>query len=909
MPTTEIDTQENSLHPHHSFSPQKTFKLLDSSLNGLTTSQAQLRLKRHGLNELTQKETISPLVLFLNQFNNPLLAILGCAILVSIYLQEYLNAFVIFGIILLNGILGFIQEYRAEKALDMLRRMTILQAKVFRDNKKINIDSTQLVPGDIIFLEAGDKIPADAQIIECSNLQTIESSLTGESVPVDKTAQPSQKDSLLAERKNILYCTTSVTNGQAKAIITTTGMNTEIGKIATSIEKVSLELTPFQEKIETFGKYLSLSIFGIALFIFVIGILKGLGWQIMLLTAIALAVAAIPEGLPAIITIALALGVQRMLSVNVLIRRLPSVETLGSTTVICTDKTGTLTCNNMTVCKLWYNTQEYTIQNSLFKQNNNQLSQKQISNLHLLLKIGVLCNNAQLEKKSSLGDPTETALLISAQAASLDQTSLSQKEPRIEEISFTSERKMMTTIHKTTKGKVAYVKGSVEHLLKHCTHILLNGKPIPLTLTQRQQIRIQEKQFAKESLRVLGFAYNPHFQYSRLHSHKNRVQQQAEKNLIFVGMQAMEDPLRDGVKQAIEQCHSAGIKVIMITGDHLEIAKSIAAQLNIPGKAINGHDLKKIDLEKEIESIGVIARVNPEDKLKIVEALQKLGHSVAMTGDGVNDAPAIKKAQIGISMGKTGTDVAKESSDMILLDDNFASIVHAIEQGRAIFQRIKTFILYLFSGNIAEIFLILLCVLLNIPLALLAIQILWINVVTETIPAIALSVEKSKPDVMTQKPTPKNEPLLKKIDIYWILCISLLITIGTFSIYYYTLNGHSFSFNALSFDAKNPNYPHALTMAFTTFVLFQMFNIINNKFHSHATFTKHIWQNGWLGIGILSVMILQILIIYVPFLNPIFSTIPLTLKDWTLSILIASSILWIPAIHRRIQSIKNISTQ
>src|SRR3989344_2303532 len=894
MSEKEVYLQDHALPLYHTLPGQKTIKLLDSSLTGLTQSEAHLRLKRYGPNELKHEDTINPFFLFVNQFNNPLLLILSIAIIVSLYLQEYINASVIFGIILLNGILGFIQEYRAEKALDMLKRMTVLQAKVLRNSKKVLIDSKELVPGDIILLEAGDKIPADAQILESSNLETIEASLTGESTPLEKSALTVQKDFILAERKNMVYCTTIITKGQAKAIVTATGMNTEIGKIATSLEKVSLELTPFQQKIEKFGKFLAIAIFGIAIFIFLVGIARGLDWQIMLITAIALAVAAIPEGLPAVITIALALGVQRMLSVNVLVRRLPSVETLGSTTIICTDKTGTLTCNKMTVCKLWFNNQEYTLEKNTIK---TQGQPTPIQPLLPLLKIGVLCNNAELQKTNSIGDPTELALLISATSASLNQPSLLQKQPRIYEISFTSERKMMTTIHKTSHSssqKIAYTKGSVEHLLKHSTHILLNGKRTILTKQQRQTILAQEQRFAKQSLRVLGFAFKD--QIKNINNPKT-----IESNFTFVGMQAMQDPLRDGVKQAIQQCHNAGIKVIMITGDHLEIAKSIAAQLNIRGKAITGRDLEKINLDKEIESIGVIARVNPEDKLKIVLALQKKGHCVAMTGDGVNDAPALKKAQIGISMGKTGTDVAKEASDMVLLDDNFASIVHAIEQGRTIFQKVKTFILYLFSGNLAQIILILISVLLRWPLPLLAIQILWINVVTETIPAIALSVEKSKSDVMNDKPTKKNEPLLNRTDFKWILYISLLITLGTLGIYYYTLNGSVLTFNSDLFTNQNPLYPYAITMAFTTFVLFQMCNIINNKFRSHYIFTKHIWENGWLWAGICSVIILQLLIIYVPALNILFNTTYLTLQDWAIATLIASSVIWIPGLIRRMK--------
>lgn len=884
------------LYKQHSLPIKQIISQLKSSPQGLSTKESQKRLKTCGLNELKRKEELSKIKLFLSQLYNPFLAILFLAILLSLLVQEYRNAIVIASIIILNAILGFIQEYRAEKALDMLKRLAHPYAKVIRNNKPIKINSALLVPGDIILFETGDHIPADARIIEYHELQLTESSLTGESQPVEKQECTLKSETLLAERKNMVYLSTIVAHGRGKAIVTSTGMNTEIGKIAALIEKTNAELTPFQKKLNTFSKYISLGITLIAIIIFLIGVLTGKTMSIMLITAIALAVAAIPEGLPAIITISLTLGVQRMVKRHVLIRRLPAVETLGSINVICTDKTGTLTCNEMTVTKIFANDKTYTITGTGYKSAGSFYHQSQkinLEELHLLLKIGALCNDTILtlnSKEPYFGDPTEAALLISALKGSLNKNTLQTQEKRIGEISFTSNRKIMTTFHKYQHKLYSYTKGSPETIIQNCNRILINNKILPLTAQQKHQLLKQNELLAQEALRVLAFSCNT----------TQKPSLRAEKNMIFVGLQAMIDPPRESAKESIKHCHEAGIRVIMITGDNLLTAKAIAKQLNIQGKAITGADLNKINLEKEINNINIFARINPEDKLKIINALKEKKYYVAMTGDGVNDAPALKRADIGIAMGLAGTDVAKEASDMILLDDNFTSIVKAVEEGRTIFNNIKTFLLYLFSGNLGELLALFASVIIALPLPLLALQILWINVVTETIPAIALSTEPAKPEIMKQPPKKAKENILTKHNLLWIFLTGLLIMSGTLFAFYLTLfqNGWNFSLDI----NNNPElYHYALTMSFTTFFMFQFFNIFNSKMRKTTFFNKKLFTNFWLFLSVILTLILQLLIVYLPFFNRIFNTIPLSLTDWLIILALSSSIIWLNEIIKLIK--------
>jgi len=700
---------------------KKIFQNLETSPEGITSHEAQKRIDHYGYNELKQEKKVSPIKIFLEQFNSPLVWILIAALFVAIFMKEEIDAIVIGLIIVINAVLGFIQEYRAEKSIEALRKMASLKAKVIRNKKEIKIDSKMLVPGDIILRETGDKIPADSRIIEVHSLRTQEGPLTGESQPVTKCLDILHTETTLADQKNMLFSGTVITEGRGKAVVTHTGMKSEIGKIAKLIQEAQEKYTPLQKKLRELGKYLTIAVIVVAIVVFLAGILTGKAASVMFLTAIALAVAAIPEGLPAVITVSLALGVQKMIKKNALVRKLPSVETLGSVNIICTDKTGTLTHNQMTVTKIWANYQNYSVTGSGYsKRGTFVLNNKLASPLPLqrLLHIGILCNDARLgeekpkKDRELIGDPTEAALVVSAEKAGFHSQQLNAEFKRVDEIPFTSERKMMTTIHKsskikTNKGQVAYTKGAPDVLINKCNRILVDGKVQRLTRDRKKAIIKQNELYAKQALRVLACSYNDMFS----------KKENAEKNMIFVGLQAMIDPPREEVKSSIKRCQDAGIRVIMITGDQIATAKAIADELGITGRAITGNELDKIkNLSKEIKDIGIFARVRPEHKMQIVEVLQKKGFVVAMTGDGVNDAPALKKADIGVSMGISGTDVAKEAADMILTDDNFTSIVNAVEEGRGIFDNIRKFVNYLLSSNLGEIVVILLASLFGMPL-------------------------------------------------------------------------------------------------------------------------------------------------------------------------------------------------
>ena len=743
----------------HSKTVEQVLKELKTTDKGLSQQEAEERLKQYGLNEIKEGKKISPWQIFINQFKSIVIWILIVATIISAFLGEYIDAIVILAIIILIAVFGFFEEYRAEKAIEALKKLVSLNATVIRDGKKTEIDARHLVIGDIIVLETGDKVPADSRLIEVFNLQAQEAALTGESVPVSKNTKELPEKTPIADIKNMVFAGTIIVSGRAKAVVAATGMKTEIGKIATLIEEVKPESTPLQKKMDQLGRWLGAVIICIAVVIFIVGLLVHKAPLLkMLLVAVSLAVAAVPEGLPAVVIISLALGTQRMLKRNALVRRLPSVETLGSTTVICTDKTGTLTVNEMTVKKLFVNGRIIDVSGVGYGTKGQFLykgKQAGIDDIELLLKIGALNNNAELKDNGIIGDPTEGALVVSAAKAGLIKEELEIEYKRVDEIEFTSERKMMTTIHKHHGERLAFVKGAPEVVLKLCNYIDINGKAKKLTESEKREILDVNHEFANEALRVLGFAY------------KTLLDTESEKNLIFVGLQGIIDPPREEVKSAIEKCRKAGVKVIMITGDHEITAKAIAQEIGLSGKAITGHHLDEIkNLEDWVEDIAIFARVNPEHKIKIVDALKKKGHIVAMTGDGVNDAPALKKADIGIAMGITGTDVSKEASSMILTDDNFASIVNAIEEGRGTYDNIRKYFAYLISGNIGEIFIIFLGIIFGLPLPLTATQILLINLVTDGLPALALSADPFEPNVMSRRPRKQDEPIYKDLNAF-----------------------------------------------------------------------------------------------------------------------------------------------
>jgi len=846
---------------YYNKSSKEVIEEFNSSESGLDNDSAKRRLQKYGFNEIKRVRKINALKIFIRQFKSFIIYILLAAVIISLVARENVDAVVIGVILIINAILGFVQEYKAEKAIEALKKLVTFKVKVKRNNRLELIDAMEIVPGDILVAEAGDKIAADARLIAAYNLETQEASLTGESTPVVKTSSILSGKLIISDQKNMLFSGTNASKGKGEAVVTGTGMNTEIGKIAEMIQEGEKE-TFLQKKLQYLGKWLGIAVIIITIIVFITGILRNeINIIHMLLIAVALAVAAVPEGLPAVVTICLALGVQRMVKKNVLVRRLPSVETLGSTTVICTDKTGTLTKNEMTVKEIFVNNKiihvkgvGYNIKGD-FLFNDKKINPKETQ---LLTKIGLLCNDSELEGNEVVGDPTEAALIVSAQKSGLEKE-LKDKIKRINEIPFDSKRKRMTTVHLIDSKKIAFMKGAPDVILNLCSHININGKVKKLDNKKKKDILKKNEQFADDALRVLGFAYK---------EIKDKVK---EENFIFVGLQGMIDPPRDEVIEAVRKCKKAGIRVVMITGDHKNTAVAIGKRIGLKGNAVTGEEIT--DLDKIIDNVDIYARVNPEHKVKILETLKKKGEVVAMTGDGVNDAPALKKSDIGIGMNITGTEVAKESSDMLLLDDNFASIVNAIEEGRGIYDNIKKFVEYLLSSNLGEILTIFAAILIGLPLPLVAIQILWINLLTDGFPALALSVDPAEKDVMERKPRKKSEKIITNSAAARIFLVGLIMMLGTLFVFNMFLD----------------NEIYARTMAFSTLMMFQMFNVLNVR--SKYTSFKRLFNNKWLWVAIISSVLLNILVIYTP-LNAYFKTIPLTAVHWIYVVGISSCVLW-----------------
>ncbi|MCM2325786.1 MAG: calcium-translocating P-type ATPase, SERCA-type [Candidatus Woesearchaeota archaeon] len=846
---------------------RQVYKELGSSEKGLTSKEAKARLEKYGLNKIEAKKKISPFLLFIEQFNDPVIWVLIGALIISSIIGYYeykagnvtllevaTESIVIGAIVILNAVIGFVQEFRAEKAIEALKRLASLKAVVLRDGKQVEVNAEELVPGDIILITAGEKIPADSRLITLNSLQAQEAALTGESLPVKKEITEYKDKLQLGDQKNMVFSGTVINDGKATAIVVKTGMETEIGKIARLIESAEETMTPLQEKLEKLGKFLTYLTLSICVLIFAVLSFRGVKVLEALITAVSLAVAAIPEGLPAVVTISLALGVQRMIKKNALIRKLPSVETLGGTTVICTDKTGTLTKNEMTVRKLYVDDKTIDITGSGYAPEGE--FSKKTQDVELLLKIGLLNNDARLEKTGDgykiIGDPTEGALLVSAEKFGLSHHDLLAKHPRTDELLFDSKRKRMTTVHKIDGKTYAYVKGAPDIILNLCTHIMIDGKSKALDKSARERILKANDEFSKDALRVLGFAY------------KEVEGKDYESKLVFVGLQGMIDPPRDGVKESILKCRTAGIKVVMITGDYMGTAMAIAKELGIEGKSVQGQDLDSIDLEKEVDKIGVYARVDPEHKMRIVEALKKKGHIVAMTGDGVNDAPALKAADIGIAMGISGTDVAKESSHMILTDDNFTSIVNAVEEGRGIFDNIKKFVQYLLSSNLGEILVIFVATLFGMPLPLLPTQILFMNLLTDGLPAVALGVDPAAKDIMKRKPRKTDEGIMTRAFSVKVFYTGIMIAAATLFVFWYAMN------------YRGETVEHARTLAFTTLVLLQFvrIHIIRSEYN------LGMFSNMKLVLAVLISIVLQITIIYTGVGELFFETTVLDMMDW-----------------------------
>lgn len=878
-------------------SPEETLKELRTTENGLTTEEAERRKQLYGLNEIKTEKNVSAIKIFILQFNSPLVWILIIATIIAFSLGEITEGFVIFGIIILNSIFGFVQEFKAEKAIEALKKMTALKAKVLRDSKITEIDTKELVPGDIIMLETGDRVPADARILSLASLEVQEAVLTGESSPVEKSVEKLKGNLVLADMKNMVFSSTIVTMGRCKAVVTGTGKDSEIGKIAKMIESAEEVMTPLQLKLKELAKWLGIAVLIIAVIVFGAGVIRG-GFNYkniadMFLVSIALAVAAIPEGLPAVVTISLAIGVKKMVKRNALMRKLASVETLGACSVICTDKTGTLTHNEMTVKKIFANDEVIDVTGSGY----NPIGEfsKKTDRIHELLVAGMLCNDSEITKEEGdykvIGDPTEGALIVSAMKAKIDHMKIDALYPRKGEIPFTSERKMMTTMH-VIKGKnIAFSKGAPDIMLEKCDRILLNGTVRRLTKELRQQILKKNDEFASEALRVLGFAYKD--------LKKNESKKEIEKKMIFLGIQGMIDPPRKEVKDAISRCIKAGIKVVMITGDHKNTAVAIAKEVGITGYVLTGKELDKIkDFDDIVEKVGIYARVDPKHKLRIVDAFQKKGHIIAMTGDGVNDAPALKEADIGVAMGITGTDVAKEASDMILSDDNFTSIVGAVEEGRTIFDNIKKFVRYLVSSNVGEVMTIFGAMLIGLKLPVSAIQILWINLVTDGLPALALGVEKPEKEIMERPPRNEKERIITGRETAFIHVVGIIMMIATITMFVYGLYQKGWSWGQ---EPGEEAYLYATTLAFCTLTFLQMFNVINCRAEKTSIFKTKFFSNKYLLIAVALSLILQIFVVQIPWFENLFGTIALSLKDWAYVTLAASTIIIAGEILKRIK--------
>ncbi len=875
----------------HAMPPDAAVRELGSDLDrGLSEQEAARRFALHGPNELPEAPPPSPLALFLAQFSSLIVWVLIGAAVVSGLLQEWIDAGAILAIVFLNAILGFAQEFKAERSLAALKKLSVATARVLRDGMTRSIPARELVPGDLILVEAGDYVPADARLLYTAALRTQEAALTGESTPVDKvSAALSDDDPPLAERRNLVFMGTVVVAGKGRAVVVATALQSELGRIATMLQTAEPEVTPLQRRLEQLGHLLLYLSLGVVAVVFGLGLWRGEPLVGMFLTSVSLAVAAIPEGLPAIVTITLALGVMRMVARHALIRRLPAVETLGSTTVICTDKTGTLTKNEMTVTRLFVDGRTFEVTGEGYAPEGeihpltSALSpggkgEGEGEAVRALLIASVLCNGATLKQEQGLwrvlGDPTEGALLVAAAKLGLWKESLEAEAPIVAEIPFDPERKMMTVLRKTPGGIAAFVKGAPDVLIERCAHRLtVDGAVKPLDESAKRKIMETNRTFAREALRVLGVARR------RLDDKPADLRAaDVEQSLEFVGLVAMKDPLRPEAKLAVRQCREAGIRTVMITGDHKETAIAIAKDLGLvngQGEALAGAELDVLPdhaLVDRVERVAVYARVSAEHKLRIVKAWKARGAVVAMTGDGVNDAPAIKAADIGVAMGMTGTDVTKEASDMVVTDDNFASIAAAVEEGRAIYDNIRKSVHYLLSCNLSEVLLMLLATLSGLPLPLLPVQILWINLVTDGFPALALAADPKEPDIMNRPPRDPKARFLSSRRLLLLFGQGTLIAASTILVFAYCLY------------AMDQSLERARTVTFTAMVLAQLFHAFNCRNDRRSVFSIGVFLNRHLVWAVGVSAALQILIIALPAAREVFKVSPFDPEHWMLVI-------------------------
>ncbi|HSL62906.1 MAG TPA: cation-transporting P-type ATPase [Desulfotignum sp.] len=891
--------------PWHQMTADAAALAIESDLiRGLDSKEADKRHETYGHNTLTTRKTQGPLVRFLLQFNQPLVIILLAATLITLFLQEWVESAVIFGVILLNAIIGFIQESKALKAIDALSRAMVSETLVIRNGERRKIAARDLVPGDIVLIQSGDKVPADLRLFKTRELRIDESTLTGESVPVQKTEAVLDADTDLSDRRNMAYASTLVAHGTGQGMVIATGDHTEIGRINDLISSADIIATPLTVKIQQFSHVLLYAILGLAAVTFVVGFFRGQDWIDIFMASVALAVSAIPEGLPAAITIMLAIGVSRMAGRHAIIRKLPAVETLGSTTVICSDKTGTLTQNQMTVTDIFAGGAAYSVSgvgyapDGKITPRDNAPAFPDNKALAELLMAGMLCNDSAIRKNGTAydveGDPTEGALIVSAMKAGMSEKELKSRLPQIDALPFESARQYMATLHDQGPGKprLVYVKGSIESLCVDCS--LMSTADGDVDTADPKKIHRRVDEMAEKGLRVLAFSRMEMPPETDRLTHEDLAQ-----GLSFLGIQGMIDPPRPEAVDAVRVSQEAGILVKMITGDHAGTAAAIARQLGLCGdtcsvhtrEVITGRDLADIDedlLPELAEKTAVLARVSPEQKLRLVEALQKRDHVVAMTGDGVNDAPALRQANIGVAMGITGTDVSKEAADMVLIDDNFSTIKAAVEEGRGIFDNLTKFITWILPTNGGQALVITLAIFLGMELPVLPLQILWVNMTTALLLGLMLAFEPREPGIMQRAPRDPNQPILGKALIFRILLVSMLLLIGSFGLF--NLQMH-----------WDGNAALARTLAVNVFIFGQMFYLFNCRSLTRSVWELGLFSNPWVWIGAGLMTVCQLVFIYAPVFNTVFGTYPMGFFEWLLVLGFSAVFSMVIAVEKKIQ--------
>ncbi|MGB8780162.1 MAG: cation-translocating P-type ATPase [Candidatus Bathyarchaeia archaeon] len=891
----------------HAMNLEETLKALNSTEAGLSQGEAQKRLTDYGLNELRKEKRTSPAKMFAEQFKDILVVILLIATALSVAIGELIDAVVIVAIVLATAILGFAEEFRSEKAVEALRKMTAPTATVLRDGKEVKVPASEIVPGDVLLLHTGDRVPADARLIKSINLKVNEAPLTGESSPVKKNVDVCVEKTSLNDRRNMVFAGTAVVYGRGEAVATSTGMNTEFGKIARMVQMAEEEETPLEKRTRSVGKWIGILCVAICLGVAGLGIVEGSNIIDMMLWGVSLAVAAVPEALPAIVTGALAVGMYRMAKVNTIVKKLPAVETLGCVSVICSDKTGTMTKGEMTVQRIYVDDQILKVSGvgyepkGEFLLENRKVDPKS-KGLRTILTVAALCNDAKLERDTATerwvirGDPTEGALIVGAAKAGLWKEDLEEQQPRVGEIPFSSDTKRMTTMHVVSgKKKIAYLKGAPEIVLDKCTKVLASGKVSDLTESGRARILEVNEAMARQALRNLGFAFRELPETMRVYDEK------IESDFVFVGIMSMIDPPREEVKDAIHTCKKAGIDVVMVTGDHRLTAVAVAKELNLLGedeeeeKVLTGAELGKLSDEQladMVERVVVYARVSPEHKVRIVKAWKAKGRVVAMTGDGVNDAPALKMSDVGVSMGITGTDVTKEASDIVLTDDNFASIVKAAKEGRQIYDNIKKYLTYLMRCNIMEILVIFIAVV-SVPslariysptaraddigiatIALTATQLLWVNLTTDGLPAIALGIDPGDPDIMERKPRDPNESVFTLyVKLYLSLIPILMTALLLFGYFFY----RPWESSAQLIEGR--------TQLLTAMIIMELANAISARSLKYPVWKVGVFKNRFLWYAVLSSFFLQLIVLYTPGLNAVFGVSAPEPLDWAFAVL------------------------